>query len=86
MRSGFIKDAPACPRCKKILDGWTATEEAGNTGPAEGDVTVCAYCQAVLQYDGLGLILAPAEVVVEVSYEVSRIQNAIKRYKELSKN
>lgn len=83
MRSGRIKDAPVCPMCKKILDGWTATEEEGNTGPAEGDVTVCLYCQAVLQYNGLELILAPAEVVAEMSYEVSKIQNAIKRSREL---
>lgn len=83
MRSGRIKDAPVCPMCKKILDGWTATDEEGNTGPVEGDVTVCIYCQAVLQFKDLGLVLASAEVVAEMSYEVSRIQGAIKRSKGL---
>jgi hypothetical protein len=45
--------APTCPCCLKVLDG--ATGPAGER-PKAGDLTVCAYCTAVLAYtEGLGL-------------------------------
>ena len=82
MKSGYLKGSPTCPRCNTLIKGWMATNETGEGGPREGDVTVCIYCQAVLQVKNSGYILAPAEVVIEVTYELSRIQNIIKEIKE----
>lgn len=42
-----------CPFCKAKLDAATMVPDQGpEVGPAPGDVTVCAYCQGVLMFDG----------------------------------
>lgn len=78
MKHGRFKHEPVCPRCKKMLDGWTSPEQEI---PSKGDVTVCAYCKAVLTFTSeMKLELASAETVMEVTLELSRIQNAIKKF------
>jgi hypothetical protein len=43
-----------CPSCAATLDG--ATNVLGEQPPGQGDVTVCAYCHAVLAFrDDLSL-------------------------------
>jgi hypothetical protein len=51
---------PLCPACAALLDG--ASGLGHDSSPMAGDLTVCAYCRALLQYtEGLGLRLAPEE-------------------------
>ena len=82
--SGRLKKAPKCPRCRTGLDGWTGMKPG--TAPRPGDVTVCALCSTVLQFTkGLGLKRAPAEVIAEVTFELSRAQRIVKKAREGAK-
>ncbi len=49
--NGQIKGAPKCanPDCRKQLDGFTALEEGAK--PMEGDISICAYCAEVMEFD-----------------------------------
>ena len=60
---------------------WTDGRRRPQGGPPRvGDVTVCIYCSAVLQYaKGFELKLAPAEVIAEVTLPLSQIQNALRK-------
>lgn len=49
LKSGRIKAGGPCPKCGKMLDGWTETGHGSK--PSEGDATVCVYCAAVLLFD-----------------------------------
>jgi hypothetical protein len=44
-----IDPAPACPGCGEILSGATAVDLSGRA-PKSGDVTICLYCTAVLEF------------------------------------
>jgi hypothetical protein len=48
---GKIKGFPRCPNpeCQKPLDGFTALEEGAK--PREGDISICAYCAEVCEFD-----------------------------------
>lgn len=48
---GKIAGAPKCPNpdCKMPLDGFTALEEGAK--PTEGDISICAYCAEVCEFD-----------------------------------
>lgn len=43
-----------CPNCRSRLDGYTALG-ADNPAPNPGDLTVCAYCSAALEFVENGL-------------------------------
>lgn len=45
----------ANPKCRKKLDGWTATDKGG-ASPQPGDLSVCAYCGCVLEFVDNGVV------------------------------
>lgn len=51
--------ARACPRCAQVLDAL----DGHSAAPRPGDVTLCAYCGAVLVFaEGMALrLMTPAE-------------------------
>lgn len=49
-RQGRVKGEPPCPRCGRILNGFTCMD--GTRAPRAGDISVCAYCAAPLSWDG----------------------------------
>ncbi|HWI68523.1 MAG TPA: hypothetical protein VNS88_09095 [Nitrospiraceae bacterium] len=49
-RQGRVKGFPYCPGCGKVLDAYTGMGNKDVMGP--GDLTVCAYCSAPLEWDG----------------------------------
>jgi hypothetical protein len=62
-----------CPKCLKQADGATGLSNAsgGLETPVPGCLSICLFCGAILQYvedvthpHGLGLRLAPADIVV----------------------
>ncbi len=62
MRTGQLDTRPHCPTCKKLLDGFTAVDH--DKKPKAGDVTICVYCNEVLQFnDDMSMKLASAEVI-----------------------
>lgn len=66
-----------CPRCHKEVDSAENFEDE-TLAPKEDDVTVCIYCQAVLQFnEDLSLREASTEAIAECMTEISIIQNAI---------
>lgn len=40
--------APHCPECNNKLDGFASLD--GYKAPRPGDLTVCAYCHAYLEF------------------------------------
>jgi hypothetical protein len=48
VKTSYLPQRPVCPSCSAKLDGVTDFE--GDAVPSEGDITVCAYCQAVLVF------------------------------------
>ncbi len=40
-----------CPTCETLLDATTAMNADANTRPAAGDVTLCAYCGELCEFD-----------------------------------
>ena len=71
-----------CPACNKALDAVTPMEE-GIT-PSPGDLSICGYCSTVLQYaDDMTFVLADADVIAEVTLEISRAQRFARDFKEI---
>ena len=80
---GFLENVPRCPRCGKTLDGWSIGSDDSKTKPQAGDLTVCIYCSAVLQFtEVMELIMAPAEAILEVTFELSKMQNVVKKIRK----
>jgi hypothetical protein len=44
----LTSNEPRCPRCGEVLDAATSLE--GDSVPTVGDVSVCAYCSALLMF------------------------------------
>ncbi len=82
MRTGQLEVQPHCPTCKKLLDGFTAIDH--DKKPKAGDVTICAYCNEVLQFtDDMSLKLASPGVIEECGLlEISRGQRQAREFKE----
>lgn len=64
-----------CPLCTTVLDGATGISLDGpeRPQPKAGDVTVCAYCSAVLAFTVDGLRQATAADLTQVDPELLRI-------------
>lgn len=78
-----LKATPKCPQCSKTLDGYQGLKE--NTEPAEDDITVCAYCSQVLQFNAdLSLRPAGIEAIASALLELSQAQQIVKQFQELS--
>lgn len=79
MKTGRLKTKTHCPRCNKTLDGWS---HEGNAKPKKGDVTVCVYCSAVLQFTKkLRLKHASAKAIAEIDFlELQRAHGFAKRW------
>lgn len=68
-------DEVKCVRCGHLLDCATSIE--GTPSPQEGDVTVCAYCNCVMEYtEGLRLKEASAETLAMI--DLTHLQKAHK--------
>ena len=46
----------ACPHCRRRLDAATGFDEHA---PRPGDLSICLYCSAVLQFTPTGFVLFP---------------------------
>lgn len=69
MNQGQLKTKPFCPHCNAMLDGWTATTDKAT--PTTDDLTICAYCAEVLQYDeNMLLVEITGAVLDDMSSEV----------------
>jgi hypothetical protein len=44
----LTSDEPRCPKCQRVIDAATSIE--GEYEPRVGDVSVCAYCSALLEF------------------------------------
>jgi len=64
---------PACPHCKKLLDGFIAME--GDHVPSPGDVSVCAYCFEYLEFD-IGMKLIPITSTAIQAIDLPELQRA----------
>ena len=60
MITGQLDKNQHCPSCHRLLDGFTSINN--DKHPQPDDVTMCAYCDTILQFtDGLGLKIASQE-------------------------
>lgn len=51
MNTGKLENAIVCSTCGALNDGYTATSNTEERPPADGDITICAYCVTVSKYD-----------------------------------
>lgn len=81
MKSGLLESKPHCPRCKELIDGFTSVDH--DHAPKAGDVSICCYCSAVLQFnDDMRFKLAAPDVIEECSLlEISRGQRRAKEFR-----
>ncbi|NIT58395.1 MAG: hypothetical protein GWN00_19865 [Aliifodinibius sp.] len=81
MVTGVLNTKPQCPSCKAVVDGYTSVNCEGT--PEPGDITICVYCNSILQFDSnMKMILASHEVIEECGLlEISRAQNRARRFK-----
>ena len=71
----------ACPRCHACLDGATS---AVGAAPRPGDMSICAYCFAVLVFgDVLGLRLMSHEEMAALPVEEGQ---ELRRMREILQN
>ena len=64
MRTGQLDSRPCCPGCKTLLDGFAAVDH--DEKPKAGDVTICVYCNQVLQFnDDMSMKPASPDVIEE---------------------
>lgn len=67
----------ACPACSSALDA--ASDLDGDDRPKEGDVSVCFYCAAVLQFDAdLRLRVFEGELEDDVGAQVALVVRHVK--------
>jgi len=46
---GRLENAPKCPTCGKLLDGFTNTELHA-VRPTPGSIMICSYCETVMEF------------------------------------
>jgi hypothetical protein len=66
--------ATYCPSCHKCLDA--STHPKGNAKPKPGDVSVCMYCTAPLQFTA-GLALVPLDLSTVDAETAAKLRWAI---------
>lgn len=49
LSQGYLAGDPACPKCGKVLDGYTHLDGFGPPVPGMS-ISVCAYCGAMLEF------------------------------------
>ena len=81
----IITKASNCPHCKTLLNGFTAMEEGHE--PSEGDMTLCVYCQAPLEFDkDLKLIAATEDALRQVDpKQLATAQKMVKALNDAGK-
>lgn len=65
----FRYKAQRCPVCDAVLDAGTSPEIQLNRDhrpPQHGDITVCAYCAQVLEFDDDTLVIAKNETLANL--------------------
>ena len=74
-----------CPICECKLDDASAMQEG--TVPKPGDVTICLYCQGVLEFDeNMDLIEANYETLIELDLvHLSRAHRIVNKFHEIIK-
>ncbi len=71
---GRLANTPLCPKCRRELDAFSVFE-AGSR-PEPGDLTVCLYCSALLEFDSsMALITATAESIAGIA-DLTELQAA----------
>lgn len=45
-----------CPTCKAQLDGVTCCTNDGKRHPEKGDLSICAYCATILEFEAGGFV------------------------------
>lgn len=74
--------APLCPFCKERLGGWTNV--LNNNKPKPDDVSICQYCETVLEFnDDMSLRIASQEVIESV---MAKLKVTYEAMLELQKN
>lgn len=71
MKSTTLLPRHGCPVCLQAVDA--ATDMAGDARPNPGDLTICAYCASVLEFDDeLRPHQASASTLAEIDTQTSR--------------
>lgn len=85
MKQERLKTKPHCPQCNKILDSWTHVNEKR---PAPGDITVCLYCSAVLEFgENWSLDFASVDTLMNCDLiELQHVHKIVRNIRDKLKN
>lgn len=68
-----------CPFCKAELDAASWADDGAPAAPVAGDVSVCAYCQCLLIFDGDPLrVRAPTVAELGDLVAIPAVQRTLK--------
>jgi rubredoxin len=81
--NGTRLKSTSCPTCGYEMDAATPTPSSGNVRPRSGDISLCAKCGEVLQFDANIIPRVPtlSEMVTwpeDVNAEVLHVQRVIR--------
>lgn len=66
MKHRSFYQGATCPHCSATLSGHMAV--SADARPKPGDVSICAYCAEINQYDDTGQLVIPSpELLLELS-------------------
>lgn len=80
---GQLETTPHCPHCNQKIDGFTSLE--GERGITDGDVSVCAYCKTVLEFENGVFKFVTIEALEEIDLPVLQQANRVVAKLELWK-
>jgi len=81
-RQGKIPGRPQCPKCRRVLDGFTGVNNDARIEP--GDYCVCAYCGAPLRWDGFAyhVLTGSALVLARLNHSFVQGEAVARKFRE----
>jgi hypothetical protein len=75
-----------CPKCHKSVNGQSPTPSNLDAVPEPGDLSICCYCEAILQYTKTGVrFVSDLEYGGLVPRTQAELQQAIEYVRELKR-
>lgn len=72
-----------CPQCGALMDG--ATGLTGDRAPRPGDISICVYCQEILQFQPDGTLeRIPVEVLADLALKQPRFYSLLLKAQSLA--
>jgi C4-type Zn-finger protein len=72
-----LTPAPCCPVCRTALSGVMSLDDDPQRRPVIGDLTICVYCSAILEFKTLDTLIAVTGAALREALRDPDIRRAI---------